>query len=261
MSLNKFTETQKGLDLALKIGCEELKANNLEIENIITENLTANGLSIMNGTLDAQDISAVIVHAERLISTNSVDSPQYLTNGEPILNSKNYIQMQGTGSSIHDHTLLETSLIPASQVGSLDGLIPIGGIETGDTIKLTCWGRMIANVGTSITLRVYVRDGTYKVMEIPIQPVGGSTFNETFKIEVSIVQLPSLISAHGIWTVYRTNPSLTTISYPFHQTNFENLKEMSNIVKLTAQWIVSAPTNQINITQYQVELLKPNPLI
>ena len=50
MSLNKFTDVQKGKDIKLKIGCENLECNNAQIDNLIIDEIKTTKLEVENDT-------------------------------------------------------------------------------------------------------------------------------------------------------------------------------------------------------------------
>jgi hypothetical protein len=70
MSLNKFTATQKGIDLSLKIGCEELRALTLNVDNLTVENLAAT--VITTNILNVETIEAINIDASNNITSNSL---------------------------------------------------------------------------------------------------------------------------------------------------------------------------------------------
>jgi len=76
MSLNKLTETQKGLDLALKIGCDELKCNNLDVAVLDVVDI---GVS---GRLDAELITARNVTSQEITAQNALIAQTSLVVGD-----------------------------------------------------------------------------------------------------------------------------------------------------------------------------------
>lgn len=71
MSLNKFTDTQKGLDLNLEIGCEEFKAVNATIDN-----LTLDGGLILPSNIQSQSMASQNV--ANTTAETSLFSPTYV---------------------------------------------------------------------------------------------------------------------------------------------------------------------------------------
>lgn len=74
MSLNKLTETQKGLDIGLKIGADELKCNTLEATTINIDELTIT-------TLNTTNVNATNIEATTELKVGTLIYPNSETGG------------------------------------------------------------------------------------------------------------------------------------------------------------------------------------
>jgi hypothetical protein len=266
MSLNKFTSTSKGMDLKLKIGCEELEAKNITVDNLAIQSITADVVNtdLINyggSVLSINDLEANQIDCARVQATQFINAPFYSSLGIPVPLVNNFIQTQGVQNVAVNDTAIETSLVPALVVGRADGFIPANTIETGTSIKLTCWGRISSAAGGVLDLKLYLKDGTFLACATGPQSVGGSPNNDLFKIEISIVQDATLFRLNGTFTVFYTAPNRESLTYEFVALGFNPIKEVNNFVRLTGTWDVAANNSVITVNQYQVEVLKPQPIL
>ena len=219
MSLNKFTNVQKGLDLKLKIGCDELKANIVDFTDV---------------------------------KVDTIDATELTVNDLPIIS--NNTQSQGISTLNITNTAVETSLFPPSFLGNFEGDFPANTLLVGDTINICLWGRISSSPTGIINIKLYVGDGSYLLASTDPVDVSGSVTNDLYKMEISLVSRSNTVCrVNGIFTVW----DATTFASKSHEVKEKNVGlSLVNLNKmhLTAQWTVASAQSTIAVDQYTVSV-------
>lgn len=235
MSLNKFTNTDVGKKLRLEIGAKIIEAEELQVDNFVSDG---------------------VIEADRFLARQFIDSALYYTNGIPNPLVKNFLISQGISNKTVVQTL-ETTLNPDIQVGSQNGFFPPETLQEGSVLKFHSSGRISSSPTGEINIRFYMRDGLYLIAETGNILVGGSATNDLFQIELSLVQRNATTSCQGTFTIMRSSP----VVFDMTQVNFDELRTMANEVRLTGQWVVADPQNDMTLQQFEVEIKEPQPIV
>lgn len=233
MSLNKFTSIQKGLDLNLEIGCDEISANIATITTSATiESIEATTINTVNLTVGGESITH--------------------TGGT---------QSEGLSFKTIENTTDEGSLFPSVYLGSQFGAFPADTLKIGDVVKIESYFRVRGTAGSLLNVRLYLGNGVSSISaNTGLMDMSGSLLFDLGKIEISVLVRDALVChIDGTFTVF---DSTTKASKTYVFTQLQNLLDIavSNTFKLNAEWNIANINNSITSRTYNVSKKSVNEL-
>lgn len=220
MSLNKFTSTQLGKDLELKIGCDELDAQLITSTNALLTNVNVIDF-VRSQRLEAEVLTTL---------TLEFNGVQF----DPLANKLHTVGMatQNVGG-----TAVETSLFPAQYLGPADGEFKADELVIGDVVSIDSYLKIQSSPTGVIQIRLYAGDGFTTVIA-ETDAVLASAFSSLVlaKMNISVsIRDTDVCHIDGVFSVFNADGS--TLSYPIRQKQTLLDITVVNKLALKAQWV------------------------
>lgn len=239
MSLNKFTDVQKGIDLNLNIGCFEAEAKS--------------------------EITTPLVTSDRVINSQFIDTNELRTNsllldGVPLEQPKNITQGQAIATKPISNTTAETSMVPASVVGSM--AFPANSLVVGDVIEVHSRGIISSNlVANTLNVKLYTdATGSTLTADSGAQSFGPAILNESYHVEGTIVITSANTLRFSGWMTITDFATKTPKVFQIGQQSSVVDLSINNNFTYTFQWGTANSQATIIVYTYEVKKASVKPV-
>lgn len=158
MSLNKFTSTQTGVDLGLEIGCDELKANIIDVATATLNNLTVNETSFDGVDGNANDV--LTTNGAGLLELKPLPTGQILVSKDVIgLGAYAFGVDEGAGSIVDISSLYEEN----GKFIKIYGTVRVDNIRSESWDPSTSTTRFVFDITIPDTIAYPVKTGFFNV--------------------------------------------------------------------------------------------------